>query len=401
MDKKNKPDWVVWGPEISPFFLKVIAMCRFKNFPFRHLPDNGSFRENWRYEIRRQNLVKGKLPLSWPKMTELDEFPAVPFLFGPDGENIYDSTAIAYWLDKQAELQGGTPDLVPDTDRVLKFVISLIDEYADEYGLYLVHHYRWKVAAGNNTAGERFAYENRKSLGPLRHLLKIFLKNRQTIRMPYLFSVAPKGFRTAQKSKTFIQPPSREGFPPTHQLLEECYINLLSALESILTIRPYLLGDRFTLADASIYGQLDMNMTDPSAANIIEQQAPTTWRWLKGIQSGHFEESQPQGNLGLDSAIKPLLAEICRVFVPLMQQNYQAYQDYASQGETLFNEKAFWQNRCLYNGQLDGTPFRTVVKSFQVRTWLELRKQWDALESAEKQQLEQFLPENHGLNYDL
>ncbi|MBT4265249.1 MAG: glutathione S-transferase [Deltaproteobacteria bacterium] len=401
MENKQELDWVVWGSELSPFLLKVIAMCRFKNFSFRHLPVEGTFRENWHYEFRRQRLIKGKLPLTWPEMTELDEFPAVPFIFGPNGENLYDSTAIAYWLDRQAPLNSDIPDLVPEIDRVLKFIISLIDEYADEYGLYMVHHYRWKVAAGDNTAGERFACENSSAIGPLWRLLKIFIKNRQTVRMPYLFSVAPEGFHTAPKSKTFFQPPSRKGFPPTYDLLEESYLNLLAALEPVLEGRPYLFGDRFTLADASIYGQLDMNMTDPSVAEIIEKHAPTTWQWLKRIQSGDFSESLPQGKLVVDGTIMPLLAEICRVFVPLMQQNYQAYLNYQEQGETLFNEKAFWQNRSLYKGQLDGTPFQTVVKSFQVRTWLDLRKQWDGLESAEKEQIEQLLPANHGLDHDL
>ena len=121
----------------------------------------------------------------------------------------------------------------------------------------------------------------------------------------------------------------------------------------------------------------------------------------EALESGDFSESLPQGKLVVDGTIMPLLAEICRVFVPLMQQNYQAYLNYQEQGETLFNEKAFWQNRSLYKGQLDGTPFQTVVKSFQVRTWLDLRKQWDGLESAEKEQIEQLLPANHGLDHDL
>jgi len=400
MENSSKPNWVVWGSELSPFLLKVVAMCRFKQLPFRHLPMDGTFRKNWLYEFRRQKLIKGKLPLTWPEMTELDEFPAVPFLFGPDGENLYDSSAIAYWLDNQAPVENDTPDLVPETDRALKFIISLIDEYADEYGLYMVHHYRWKNAAGDNTAGERFAHEMRTMFGPLHHLLRILIRNRQTVRMPYLFSVAPEGFRTEQKSKTFFQPPSRKGFPATHDLLEGSYLNLLAALEQILTIRPYLLGDRFTLADASIYGQLDMNMTDPSAADIIQQQAPNTWQWLNRIQTGDFSASPPEGKLLLDAALKPLLIEICRVFVPLMQQNYRAYLDHKEQGETLFNEKAFWKSRSLYDGQLDGSSFRTVVKSFQVRTWLNLRKQWNALKKVEIEQLEALLPKDHGLDRD-
>jgi hypothetical protein len=401
MSSNDKKKWVVWGFEASPFYLKVLAMSRFKHLPFRRIPLDGGFRENWRYEFRKQKLVSGKLALTWPKITELDEFPAVPYIFGPNGENIYDSTSIAHWLDKQAPVSEQTSDLAPIEDKALAFIISLIDEYADEYGLYMVHHYRWKVAGSDTMMGENFAYENRKTFGPLKKLLEIFVRVRQTYRCPYLFSVAPKGFQLSEKSKTLIQPPSRKGFPPTHDLLEESYQNLLAAIEPLLKCQPYLLGNRFTLADASIYGQLEMNMADPSAAKIIKQQAPETYKWLARIEKGDFSASKPDGKLTIDSSLTSLLTEICRVFVPLMQQNYKAYQGCRKRGETLFNEKAFWKNRSLYNGQLDGTPFRAVVKSFQVKIWLELRKQWTALNKAEKEQVEKHLPTDHGLDRDI
>lgn len=401
MTSDNEKKWVVWGYEASPFYLKVLTMCRCKKLPFRRLPTDGGFRENWRHEFRRQKLISGKLALTWPKMTELDEFPTVPFLFGPDGENIYDSTSIAHWLDRQAPVTEKTPDLTPMADRALAFVISLIDEYADEFGLYMVHHYRWKVSGSDTMMGENFAYENRKTFGPLKKLLEIFVRVRQTYRCPYLFSVAPKGFRLSEKSKTLIQPPSRKGFPPTHDLLEKSYLNLLAAIEPVLKSQPYLLGNRFTLADASIYGQLEMNMADPSATNIIRQQAPETYNWLARIEKGDFSSSDPEGKLAIDSSLAPLLKEISRVFVPLMQQNHKAYLDCIARGETLFNEKAFWKNRSLYDGELDGTPFRAVVKSFQVKTWLELRKQWAALNAAEKKQVEKHLPADHGLDRDI
>ncbi len=397
----NDKQWVVWGFEASPFFIKIVAMCRFKMLRFRRIPLEGGFWENWHYQFRQRKLIAGKLTLTWPQMTELDEFPAVPFIFGPDGENIYDSTAVAYWLDRQAPVPDTRPDLVPEEDRVLKFIICLIDEFADEFGLYMVHHYRWKVSAADTMIAENFAHETRRSFGPFSKLVKIFIRVRQTVRCPYLFSVAPKGFRLSKKSKTFIQPPSRKGFPPTHDLLEKSFQNLLGAVESVLKHRPYLLGDRFTLADASIYGQLEMNMADPTAAAIIEKQAPETFQWLARIEKADFSRSKPGGALSLEPSIMPLLAEICRVFVPLMQQNYKAYKDYTARGETLFNEKAFWKNRSLYNGQLDGSPFCAVVKSFQVKTWLQLRKLWDALSNEEKQQVEQMLPDNHGLDRDV
>src|SRR5437763_1836849 len=86
------------------------------------LPSEGTALENLQY-LRRQNRVaQRKLPLTWPQMTKDDEFPLVPFLFGPDGENIYDSTAIAVWFDR-----GLRPDrrTVPE-EPIAGFVTRLI-----------------------------------------------------------------------------------------------------------------------------------------------------------------------------------------------------------------------------------------------------------------------------------
>ena len=88
-------------------------------------------------------------------MSAEDEFPLVPFLFGPDGENLYDSTAIAEWFDQRTE---ASRRLLPD-DPVAHFVAALIDDYADEFGLYMVHHNRWKVSALDNDASARLVRE--------------------------------------------------------------------------------------------------------------------------------------------------------------------------------------------------------------------------------------------------
>lgn len=76
-----------------------------------------------------------------------------------------------------------------------------------------------------------------------------------------------------------------------------------------------------------------------------------------------------------------------------MQQNMAAWQQYQNAGETLYNEKAFWRNRSLYDGKIDGQPFRAVVKSFQVLTWARLIKHWHALSADQKQRLIHLFPE--------
>ena len=90
--------------------------------------------------------------------------------------------------------------------------------------------------------------------------------------------------------------------------------------------------------------------------------------------------------------LAPLLGWICRTFVPLMQQNHDAWERHRAAGETRFNEAAFDAGRALYDGTLLGRPFRSVVKTFQVRVWRDLRREWDALDTSQRARLEALLP---------
>ena len=284
--------WRLWGATLSPFALKVEAMLRFARLPYRWLPMQGRFGEALRFAVRRQRLVRGRLPLTWPPRDALDEFPLVPFLFGPHGENLYDSSAIGAWLDARGHTKG-TP-LVPDEDAALRCAVRLVDEALDEVGLYLVHHNRWVVAARDNGAGARLAREMRPLLGPLAAVVGHSFPARQVRRLPYLFSVAPGGAAFDDLPER-LRPPQRPGFPATHALLDEAYARLLGALEPLLATQPFLFGERFTLADASVYGQLAMNLSDPSADTQLRQLAPVVHAWLVRIAGGDVPWASARG----------------------------------------------------------------------------------------------------------
>lgn len=367
----QRSQWIVYGTALSPFALKVLAMCRFKGLPHRVFTREASHWESIRIQVRKSLLVHGVLPLTWPPMTPEDEFPLVPFLFGPDGENLYDSTAIGYWLDEKSPAKERRDSLVAREPEKLRAAIGFIDEYADEWGLYMAHHFRWVVSARTCNAAARLVSE----LPPLLHLcrsrIERFFTARQVRRLNYLFSVAPAGF-TVQGLPAYRQPPSRPGFPPTHKLLEDAFSRLLAALEPVLAQRPFLFGRRFTLADAALFGQLAMNLEDPEANDYIARTAPTTHAWLRAIYDGRFPGYEPGAPLAVHDDLQPLFAEIGRTYVPLMQQQLRAYERFRLAGIATFNEAAFDAGQALYDGELCGHPFRSVAKSFQVKTWRSL-----------------------------
>ena len=382
--------WILSGSQLSPFHLKVAALLKFKGIPFKDYPGEGGFWGNLKISARVLLLKAGVIKLTYPKFTKLDEFPLVPFLFGPNGENLYDSSAIATWLDNNLA-KPGREVVNPSDDEKVNFVIQLVDEYFDEFGLYMVHHARWKMSAADNTAGMRLAQEMSSLIGPLQGKVATGFSARQVRRCPYLFSVAPQGYQQEGLPRD-RQPPSRKGFPATHNLLEKSYLNILQALEPIFSTRPFLLGQRFTLADASLYGQLGMNLTDPSAANWIKDNAPAVYAWLLRIHEGDFSTHKDAGELMVDDSLQSLLKEISGTFYSLMKQNELAYVQHTNAGETLFNEKAYWKRRSLFNGELDGQPFRSVVKTFQVKTWRNLKQLWQGLNRDSQSQLVERFP---------
>ncbi len=381
----SRPEWIVWGSELSPFTLKVLRLYRQAGQPVRLLPAEGGRWQALRYALRREALVRGLLPLTWPRMTPQDEFPLVPFVFGPTGENLYDSSAVANWLDQgRGDLACFTPP-----EPAVRMLVRLIDEFWDEWGLYLVHHQRWKVSAADNDAGQRVAREFSALLGPLQQRQARKFAARQTRRLPYLFSVAPAGFHIDGLPPE-RQPPARPGFPPTHALLERSFLRLLDALEPVFARQRFLFGDRFTLADASTYGALGMNLADPASNGIMAQRAPGLHAWLLRVH-GNEAIGTPALPPSIDSALlNPLVAEIRRVFIPLMQQNHAAWRRFSAAGQARWNEQAFNRGEALYDGELDGQPFRHVVKTFQVRVWQQLCEDWQHLPGEARAALGEF-----------
>jgi len=369
------PRHAIWGSELSPFALKLRALCDYAELPYRWLPADGGRWENLRMLRAIDGAKRRRTVIHYPAPTQLDEYPLVPYLIEDGRRVFYDTSALARWLDDHHRPRTGR--FFPDDDAALGFAARLIDEAFDELGLYMVHHNRWVLSAATNDAGARLAGEFARVLLPgMGGAFARRFARRQVRRLPYLFSVAPAGF-SIDGLAAALTPPARSGFPPTHALLDECWAATLDAIESLLATQPYLLGERFTVADASAYGQLSMNLKDRTAAEHLERRAPTTFAWLCAIRDRQHVGSA--GALRQSDRLAPLLQLIARTFLPLMVQNERAFDVARAAGETLFNEPAFDRGRALYDGTLAGQPFRAVAKSFQVRVWRELRTAWQAL----------------------
>lgn len=376
----------LWGVTASPYLLKMQSLADYSGLSWQRWPDQTSrfnaVRTFWRLSRARKNRSIERLP---KRLEGLDEYPAVPYYSFDQRSFYYDSSGFAYHLD---QLGHKAAPLVP-ANAQLRFVCQLIDEAFDEFGLYMVHHNRWVTSAATNRMGEITSREmsNLFPLG-LRYQIARELPKRQVRRCPYLFSVAPAGFEAGVAEQ--LTPPSLEGFPPTHDILNRAWRHYLAAMEPVLSEQPYLLGQRFTLADASAYGQLSMNLSDGKSAEIIAELAPKTFKYLCMIRDGRHKTST--GDLVLSETLLPLMDIIGDTFLPLMKQNNAAYSEAFKAGQRLFNEAAFDRGEALYEGTLLGQPFRSVVKSFQVPVWQSICRSWSELQTHEREKVETIYP---------
>ena len=371
--------YTLWGSELSPFALKISLLCRYAGLPLRFLPAEGGTLENLLAALRVAAVRRGwRRPLH-PALSDLDELPLVPYLIGPRGEVIFDSSAIADWLDERPA--ANHPRLLPASGAT-RFAARLLDEYFDEMGLYFAHHNRWVLSASTNDAGQRLAHEFRTLVPrPLRRRFAERFAARQVRRLPYLFSVAgaePERYDLP----AYRRPPGRPGFPSTNDLLDTCFRRMLDRLDAVYRVQPFLLGERFSVADASAYGQLAMNLSDPAAAATIELRAAATTARVRAFASSGAESSTASHELR--PCVVPLLEEIGETFIPLMQQNETAYAAAHASGAQAFNERGFDQGVALYDGVLAGRPFRSVAKTFQVAIWRRLKSEWRALHDKDR-----------------
>ena len=375
----------LWGVTASPYLLKMQALLDGAGRRWRRWPEQARRLEALATARRLQRAQRDRAVLRYPAMDpDLDEYPAVPYYTFDGSTYYYDSSGLALHLDAMAP--GDAPGLLPE-DPSLAFLCHLIDEAFDEYGLYMVHHQRWITSATTTPMGHRTAREFAPLFPPgLGSLVARRLYRRQARRCPYLFSVSPLRFDCGMPAAR--TPPALEGFPPTHELLEQSWRDYVAAVESVLAVQPYLLGDRFTLADASAYGQLGMNLVDGITTDTLRKDAPRTFAWLYAIESG--EHAGTVGDLRFSPTLKPLLEVIGATFLPLMAQNHAAWEAAVAAGETRFNEAAFDAGRALYDGELRGHPFRAVAKTFQVAVWRDLRQRWAMLPDSARQELLQW-----------
>ena len=277
MSLKNKP-MIVHGSNISYFTGKLEAALRYKEIP---------------YALKAMDAAAQKSLI--PAATGVFQMPAIEL---PDGRWMTDSTPIIGWLDKTFPAYV----LIP-SDPLQRFFSLLLEDYADEWLWRPAMHYRWHYAEGADLAGRQLADE---LLGDVKlpHFLKRFaIRTRQR----HLFT---RGDGVNAQNIDHV---------------EGIYLRTLASLEAIFSQRPFLLGDRPSIADIGFFGSMFRHFSiDPVPAAIMREVAPATYLWVARLWAARGSATHGDWLNGVPTDWSPILDDIGSAYLPYLVANAQA-----------------------------------------------------------------------------
>ncbi len=263
----------LFGAELSPYSLKVRTYLRYKGADFVWRARTASEAEEFS--------AYAKLPL-------------IPVLVSADEQVLQDSTPMIEALEGAHP----APAIVPEAP-ALGFISALLEDYADEWLVKAMFHYRWTYPADQDSAARRLTDGLFPEGGPDGAVDAI--RTRMIGRLHHVGSNAQTG-----------------------PVIEASLRNLLDILDVHLAGRDYLFGGRPALADFGLAAQLWQMLSDPTAGAIIREAAPRVAAWAERMQApaadGPFEAIEHMG-----SSLRALLSsEVAGAYLPWMKANAEA-----------------------------------------------------------------------------
>lgn len=310
----------------SPYTRKMLAVLRYRRIPYRLIMAS-----------------HGPAGLPRPKVSLL------PTFYFPDAagemQAVTDSTPIIRRLEGMFAGRSVRP-----SNPALALIDAIFEDYGDEWLTKAMFHYRWHYAADIARAAAVLPAW-RRSQTPDADLKAAGdqISTRQIERLRYVGS----------NEKTW-------------DLIEASYVRYLDAMEAHLRELPFLLGRRPGAGDFGMFGQLtQLAAFDPTPMALTLERAPRVYAWTAGMedQTGlEPTEADWVDPANLPSTVKALLAEVGRVYAPLLIANARAVQAGAEQMEV----------------EIDGKPWVQQPFTYQAKCLMWLREEYAALDAASK-----------------
>ena len=332
----NKERYRLWCDPNSPYSCKLRTYLNYKGIPYQRMRVN--------LEAYNDTIVE-KVGMS-----------IMPVIITPDEEVMQDSTPIMAEFEQKYSEHSCIPD-----DPRLAFIMSLLEDFGDEYLTRFSMHYRWGNEINRTTLSHRLARS--MSYGNVNlHAKKVapMILGRQS------------GFDGPLGLKDDAARAS----------LNDQLIDLLTILDKHFEQHQFLLGDRPSLADFAVYGHFYAHLyQDPFSAAIMEQHGSRTCNWMDtitefGDSRGLMAQIEFGNWLDLDTAdhttLDQLLSFVGKTYIPFAAGTALA---------TSLGHKTFKAN--IYDLEVEFSTFQYRAWSFE-----NVQKAYDALSTEQQQWLQ-------------
>jgi glutathione S-transferase len=324
---------IVYGSEHSYFTGKLEAYLRYKEIPYERRPLGV-----WMYSWKLPRLLGGA------------QLPTVQLA---DGRWMTDTTPMIAWLEEQRP----EPAVIP-AGGPLRFAALLVEDFGDEWLWRPAMHFRWSNAPDRALLSRQLASE--------------------VVRLPLPLALRRRWFARRQR-RLFVAGDGVDVRTRAH--VEASYTRVLDILEPALGSRPFLLGQRPTIADIGLHGSMFRHFSlDPTPARIMRDRAPAVYEWVARVwaaRGGRIGSAPLAAAFPAD--LEPLLREAGETHLPMLAANAAALaagrrsHDFTVQGVTYrdvpTSRYRVWTLDRLRRGLLDlGGDERAATKALLDRT---------------------------------
>ncbi len=274
-----------------------------------------------------------------------------PMVKQTDGRWMSDSTPMILALEAQHPESSVMPQ-----DPVLRFIALLIEDYADEWLWRAAMHYRWSYDHDRELLSRILADELTSHLKVPRFMRCRMVKKRQLTGF-----VINDGVTDA-----------------TREHVEAGYHRILALMTDILKDRPFLLGDKPSIADIGLMGPMLRHFgQDPTPAEIMRDTAPDVFAWLARMWNASHTNENGELLREIPTDLAPLLQEVCETHLVQLSANATAYE----RGQEKFSMTV---QGCQYQ--------QLPVSRYRVYCLEVLRERFTDLSDQEQQQVRSALP---------
>jgi glutathione S-transferase len=268
----------LFGLDVSYFTGKMEGYLRYKEIPYRKV---------------------SATPAIWRQMQRETGAAQVPAIRLADGRWMTDTTPMIDWFER-----GHPEPAVVPPDPLQGFFARLVEDYADEWMWRPAMHYRWSHRGDALLLSRLITDELGRDLRLPGFLQRMAMRRRQLGRFVRGDGVTPE----------------------TRAHVESVYLRTLDQLEAVFASRPYLFGERPTLADLGFFGSMFRHFGhDPTAAELMRRRAPGVYEWLARLWNARASTTRGVLVSGVPDDLGPILDEVGSAYLPYLCANAEAW----------------------------------------------------------------------------